>query len=49
MQCYVCLREVAQTQYKGSLFCIRCLWREHPKLKEIKLQIDKGTYNGKTK
>lgn len=49
MQCHMCLREQVQTTYKGSAYCIRCLWNTFPQLKEKKLQMDKGNYNGEAK
>jgi len=49
MLCHLCLRETAQATYKGSSYCVKCLWGEFPKLKEIQNSIVKGTYNGKEK
>ncbi len=49
MKCHVCLREMAQTTYKGSSYCIRCLWMLFPKLKETKLLIDKDEFHGPKK
>ena len=41
MVCHVCLYSSAQTQYKGSLYCIKCLWEAYPKLKEIQVEKSK--------
>ncbi len=41
MQCHACLRMSAQATYKGSTYCIRCLWGLFPELKAQKQRIDK--------
>jgi len=49
MKCHVCLREMEQTHYKGSSYCIRCLWEAFPKLKENNIDKAKESKNAKEK
>lgn len=42
MICHICLNNTAQTGHKGSLYCIKCLWKKYPELHKTQNEIVKS-------